>query len=65
MKNILLLISMVAESVCDKINRIRNGKPSPTLTALSMDEFTNESWLQGIVRQDRLRDYFYYYKQNS
>lgn len=65
MKNILLLINMVAESICDKINRMRNGKPALTLLALSMDEFTNESWLHGIFRQGRVKDYFYYYNQNS
>lgn len=61
MKNIILLINLVAEYVANKINRIKNGKPKLTLLALSIDEFTNESWINGIIRQDRLHDYFYYY----
>ena len=63
MKNITLLINLVAEYFHNVVERFRYRKQKPTLVALSIDVFTNEGWLDGINRQGRLLEHLYYYNE--
>jgi hypothetical protein len=56
------LLQIIAEYLQGKIERILNRKKSPSFLSLSVVQFTNESWLDGIVRQGRLMEQLYYYK---
>jgi hypothetical protein len=57
-----LLLQIIAEYLQGKIERILNRKKNPSFLSLSVVQFTNESWLDGIVRQGRLMEQLYYYK---
>jgi len=63
MKNITLLINLVAEYFHDKVEWLSHRKQKPTLVALGIDVFTNEGWLDGINRQGRLLEHLYYYNE--
>jgi hypothetical protein len=41
-------------------NRILRRKPKPSFLAYSIVGFTNESWLNGVIRQGRLYDYLFH-----
>jgi hypothetical protein len=56
------LLQIIAEYLQGKIERILNRKKNPSFLSLSVVQFTNESWLDGIVRQGRLMEQLYYYK---
>lgn len=62
MKNITLLINVVVEYFQNNFERIYFRKHVPSFLAYSVATFTNESWLDGIVRQGRLMEQLYYYK---
>jgi len=62
MKNITLLINVVVEYFQNNFERIYFRKHVPSFLAYSVSTFTNESWLDGIVRQGRLMEQLYYYK---
>ncbi len=42
-------------------NRILRRKPKPSFLAYSIVGFTNESWLNGVIRQGRLYDYLFHW----
>lgn len=65
MKNLMLLINVVAEYFHDKVEWLRHRKQKPTLAALSIEVFTNEGWLDGINRQGRIMEYLYYYNEQT
>jgi len=50
-----LLLQIIAEYFQGNI------KKNPSLLSLSVVQFTNESWLDGIIRQGRLDEHTYYY----
>jgi hypothetical protein len=56
-----LLLQIIAESFQGKIERLLNRKKVPSFLSLSVVQFTNESWLDGIIRQGRLNDHTYHY----
>jgi hypothetical protein len=65
MKNITLLINLVTEYFHDVVGRFRHRKQKPTLVALGIDVFTNESWVEGIYRQGRIMEHLYYYNEQN
>ena len=65
MKNITLLINLVVEYFHNVVERFRYRKQKPTLLALSIDVFTNENWIDGMIRQNRVMDYQYYYNEQN
>jgi hypothetical protein len=56
-----LLLQIIAESFQGKFEKLANRKKVPSFLSLSVVQFTNESWLDGIIRQGRLNDHTYYY----
>ena len=64
MKKFMLPISVVLEYFVNLAEKFLHRKQKPTLLALGTVEFTQENWLDGIVRQGRLFDYLYYYNNN-
>jgi hypothetical protein len=65
MKNITLLINLVVEYFHNVVGWFRYRKQKPTLLALSIDVFTNENWVDGMIRQNRVMDYQYYYNEQN
>jgi hypothetical protein len=65
MKHLILLTNVVIEYFHDKVEWFRHRKQKPTLLALAVDVFTNESWLDGINRQGRLMEHLYYYNEQT
>ena len=62
MNYFILLINMVVDYFQNIFERIYFRKHVPSFIAYSVATFTNESWLDGIVRQGRLMEHLYYYK---
>jgi hypothetical protein len=62
MKNNTLLINIIAEYFQSIFEKIYFRKHNPSFLAYSVVTFTNEFWLDGIVRQGRLMEQLYYYK---
>ena len=61
MKKLMLLpINVVLEYFRDKVEAFLHRKKKPTFLALSVVEFTQESWLDGIIRQGRLMEHLYH-----
>ena len=56
-----LLLQIIAESFQGKIEKILNRKKVPSFLSLSVVQFTNESWVNGIIRQGKLEDYIVHY----
>lgn len=54
------LLQFIGEYFQIKIERILNRKKSSVLS-LSIVQFTNESWLDGIIRQGRLDEHTFHY----
>ena len=65
MKNTILLINLVVEYFHDVVQRIRYRKQKPTLVALGIDVFTNESWVEGVYRQGRIMEHLFYYNEQK
>lgn len=62
MKNNTLLINIIVEYFQSIFEKIYFRKRNPSFLAYSVVTFTNEFWLDGIVRQGRLMEQLYYYK---
>jgi hypothetical protein len=65
MKKFMLPINVVLEYLTRKVEWFMHRKQKPTLIALEMVEFTQESWLDGIVRQGKLMGYLYHGNNNN
>jgi hypothetical protein len=65
MKKFMLPISVVLEYFVSLTERFLHRKQKPSFMALSVVEFTQENWLDGVVRQGRILDHLYYYNQNN
>ena len=57
MNKFMLPINVVLEYLTRKVEWFMHSKQKPTLLALSVDTFTNEGWVDGIIRQNRLMEY--------
>ena len=65
MKKFMLPISVVLEYFVNLTERFKHRKQKPTLLALGTVEFTQENWIDGVIRQGRLLDHLYYYNPNN
>jgi len=65
MKKFMLPINIVLEYLTRKVEWFMHRKQKPTLLALGIDVFTNESWVEGIYRQGRIMEHLYYYNEQN
>jgi hypothetical protein len=65
MKKLMLPINVVLEYLTRKVEWFMHRKQKPSLVAMGLIEFTNESWLDGVVRQGRLMEQLYYGSNNN
>lgn len=65
MKNLMLPINVVLEYLTRKVEWFMHRKQKPSLIAISLIEFTNEFWIDGVIRQGRLADHLYHGSNNN
>lgn len=62
MKNINLLINIVAEYFSNIVEWFLFRKKEPSFLACSVSIFTHETWLESVYRQGKLMEYLYHGK---